>query len=148
MSLHCLFQIHSKTELMYLKRQASAGLSISYLFWKTECIFLLMVLIYPLLPVKPMGTEEVLQQVSCDGCTDTVTCQMYERILSSGRTTKNYLRRMSFRCPCGRHIVRKKFISRGIDRGGVNKRKPRKRKSWMAPQSMTFSSGEHQKRTG
>lgn len=67
-----------------------------------------------------MGTEGVLQQVSCDGCTDTVTCQMYERILSSGKTTKNYLRRMYFRCPCGRHIARKKFISRGIDRGRIN----------------------------
>ncbi|EOA6725574.1 TPA: hypothetical protein ACHGD7_004875 [Escherichia coli] len=29
MSLHCLFQTHSKTELMYLKRQASADLNIS-----------------------------------------------------------------------------------------------------------------------
>lgn len=27
---------------------------------------------------------------------------------------------MYFRCPCGRHIARKKFISRGIDRGRIN----------------------------
>ena len=30
MSLHCLFQTHSKTELMYLKKQASVDLNISY----------------------------------------------------------------------------------------------------------------------
>ncbi len=105
-----------KNRVNVFKKTSKCGLEYQLLVLKKECIFLLMVLIYSLLPVKPMDTEEVLQQVSCDGYTDTGTCQMYERILSSGRITKNYLRRMSFRCPCGRHIVRKKFISRGIDR--------------------------------
>ena len=112
-----------KNRINVFKKTRKCGLEYQLLILKDRVHFLLMVLIYPLLPVKPMGTEGVLQQVSCDGCTDTVTCQMYERILSSGRTTKNYLRRMSFRCPCGSHIARKKFISRGIDRGGTETRK-------------------------
>lgn len=105
-----------KNRINVFKKTSKCGLEYQLIILKNRVHFLLMVLIYPLLPVKPMGTEGVLQQASCDGCIDTGTCLMYEIILSSGIITKNYLRNMSFRCPCGRHIVRKKFISRGIDR--------------------------------
>lgn len=75
MSLHCLFQTHSKTELMYLKNK-QVWTRISVACFENRVHFLLMVLIYSLLPVKTMDTEEVLQQVSCAGYTDTGTCQM------------------------------------------------------------------------
>ena len=90
-----------KNRVNVFKKISKCGLEYQMIVLKKECIFLLMVLIYYLLPVKPKCTEGVLQQVSCDGCTDTDICRMYNIILSSGRITKKYLRNMSFRCRCG-----------------------------------------------
>lgn len=72
-----------------------------------------------------MDTEEVLQQVSCDGYTDTGTCQMYEIILSSGRITKTISGGCLFVVPVA-DILSEKNLSIGASTGVFNKRKPGK----------------------
>ena len=65
-----------KNRVNVFKKTSKCGLEYQLLVLNNRVHFLLMVLIYSLLPVKPMNTEEVLQQVSCAGYTDTGTCQM------------------------------------------------------------------------